>query len=291
MQGNNHPIEAPLGLICGGGHFPSAVAKAAVEAGRSVFIMRIAGTEAEGLSDYKGTTIRLGEVGRIIKTLRDMSIKDVCLIGHLPRPQISDLRPDWGAVRYIPDFVPLFSGGDNHLLSGVIRFLERRGFQVLAAHHIAPSLVLGEKHHAGPKPTTSEKQDIEKGFELLAALSSFDVGQGVLVRSGRIIAVEGAEGTDGMLARAKDLGKAARGAVLVKAPKVGQDWRVDLPAVGPQTVLNAAEAGLAGIAVAAGAVMMVQKAEALALAKKSKVFVVGQKDPRLSPDTQQEYRT
>ena len=70
--------------------------------------------------------------------------------------------------------------------------------------------------------------------------------------------VEDIEGTDGLLARVAQLradgrirAKAGRG-VLVKAPKSGQDPRFDLPTVGPRTVAGAANAGLAGIAIAAG---------------------------------------
>jgi DUF1009 family protein len=63
--------------------------------------------------------------------------------------------------------------------------------------------------------------------------------------------------------------------VLVKAPKPGQDRRFDLPSIGPQTIANAARAGLAGIAAVAGSTIVADPAEAAAAADRAKVFLVG----------------
>src|SRR3569832_1099057 len=91
-------------------------------------------------------------------------------------------------------------------------------------------------------PADNAKADIERGREVLAALSPFDIGQAAVVIDGHIVAVEDIEGTDGLLARVARLrkdghfrAKAGRG-VLVKMPKSGQDLRYDLPTVGPRTV-------------------------------------------------------
>jgi DUF1009 family protein len=64
--------------------------------------------------------------------------------------------------------------------------------------------------------------------------------------------------------------------VLVKAPKPGQDRRFDLPSVGPKTVVGAAQAGLAGIAVIAGETVMADPGELVAQADGAGIFVVGE---------------
>jgi DUF1009 family protein len=61
----------------------------------------------------------------------------------------------------------------------------------------------------------------------------------------------------------------------VKAAKVGQDHRFDLPSIGPQTVERAARAGLAGIAVVAGAAIVAEPARVAGLADREKLFVTG----------------
>jgi hypothetical protein len=66
--------------------------------------------------------------------------------------------------------------------------------------------------------------------------------------------------------------KGARG-VLYKAPKPGQDRRIDLPAIGPDTIRNAAAAGLAGIAIAAEGVLILDYAATVAAADAAGLFL------------------
>jgi DUF1009 family protein len=116
---------------------------------------------------------------------------------------------------------------------------------------------------------------------MLRALSPFDVGQAVVVIDGHVVGVEGIEGTDALLARIAQLrangrirARAQRG-VLVKAPKHGQDLRYDLPTLGPQTIENAAVAGLAGLAVVAGNTLVAEPQALVGEADASNLFVVG----------------
>jgi DUF1009 family protein len=62
---------------------------------------------------------------------------------------------------------------------------------------------------------------------------------------------------------------------LVKAAKVGQSRRIDLPSIGPQTIEGAARAGLAGIAVAAGTTIVADAEHITAAADNAGVFVMG----------------
>jgi len=123
--------------------------------------------------------------------------------------------------------------------------------------------------------------------QVLLALGRLDVGQAAVVVKGRVLALEAAEGTDAMIARCAELRKGAsarrRGlaGVLVKAPKPGQEERVDLPTIGPDTVESAARAGLAGIAVAAGRVLIADRAATFAAADRHGLFLFGQKLSRV----------
>jgi DUF1009 family protein len=112
-------------------------------------------------------------------------------------------------------------------------------------------------------------------------MGPFDVGQGAVVINHHVVAVEGIEGTDAMLARVADLRrngriKAAPGqGVLVKAPKPQQDRRFDLPAIGPKTIENVVAAGLAGIAVTAGETVIAEPEAVIRTADQAGVFVAG----------------
>ena len=63
--------------------------------------------------------------------------------------------------------------------------------------------------------------------------------------------------------------------VLVKLRKPQQDMRIDLPTIGPRSVIRAKESGLRGIAVHAGNGLIVDEAEVIKLADKEGLFVMG----------------
>ena len=66
------------------------------------------------------------------------------------------------------------------------------------------------------------------------------------------------------------------GAILYKAPKPGQDRRADLPTIGPKTVEGAARAGLRGIVVAAGGVIVLERARVIEMCAQAGLFLVVQ---------------
>jgi hypothetical protein len=94
-----------------------------------------------------------------------------------------------------------------------------------------------------------------------------------------VLGVEAIEGTDALVARCAALSREGPGGVLVKVKKPGQETRVDLPVIGPATVANAAAAGLRGIAVEAGAALVVDRAAVVEAADRAGLFVVGIKSP------------
>jgi DUF1009 family protein len=124
-----------------------------------------------------------------------------------------------------------------------------------------------------------DEEAIRIGVSLLDALSKFDMGQGAVLEGARVLAVEGPEGTDAMLRRVARLrrwpfGIRGQGGVLVKTSKQGQDLRVDMPAIGPRTIKEAARAGLAGVAVGEGATLVLDQTEALRQADRLNLFLV-----------------
>jgi DUF1009 family protein len=188
------------------------------------------------------------------------------------------LRFDWGTLRILPRVAAAYRGGDNHLLSGIAKVFEQEGFRLVGAHEVAPDILMPAGILTKRRPNAQERNDITQGLQLLEALGKFDVGQAAVVAGNHVVAVEAAEGTDGMLERVAQLREKHRGGsggVLVKAPKPGQDWRFDLPSIGPQTIEGAARAGLAGIAVLARGSVVAEPQRLFALADKHGVFVAG----------------
>lgn len=272
-----------LGILAGGGSMPREIAESAVARGVRVHIVAIAGEADDTFADFPHIVAGWGQIGGMIAAFRKAGITDLLFVGRVRRPDLKRLRPDLGFIMGLPEIVRLVlgRGGDDGVLRGVIRFFERRGFRVVGPAAVAPELLVGSGAFGKLVPSSADEADIALGLDVVASLGPFDIGQGVVVAGGRLLAVEAAENTDGMLQRVsrlrREAGTAAppQAGVLVKRPKPGQDLRIDLPAVGPRTVIEAAEAGLAGIAVMAGAVVAADRSELVARLASARVFLVG----------------
>lgn len=279
------PGGDPVGLICGAGTVPFAVADALARRGRPVVLFALRGwADAAAVEAWPHHWIALGQFGRFVRLARLERCRDLVLVGGLIRPSLRQLRLDFGTLCQLPLVIRSFNGGDDHLLSGVSRMFEGAGFRMLGAHEVAPEITapLGPLGRSGAGGAFAD--DIARGFALLAAMSAFDVGQAAVVAGGRVLAIEAAEGTDAMLERVAAMrasGRIPRGAagVLLKAPKRRQDRRFDLPSIGPATVKRAASAGLEGIAVIAGATIVAEPQQLVEAADRAGIFVVGHPDP------------
>ena len=272
----------PIAIICGAGSLPFSVAESAMRRGRRVVLFPLRGwADPARVTGYPHHWIRPGQLGRFRRLARAAGCREVVMIGALVRPTLAQLWPDYGAIPLLPRLLRLFRGGDDRLLSGVAAICEENGFRLLGAHEVAPGIVMPQGPIGRATPNARDRTDIARGIALLQAMGPFDVGQAVAVADQRVLAVEAAGGTDPMLAHLAELRASGRvrspagAGVLVKAPKPGQDRRVDLPSIGPQTVEGAARAGLAGIAVVAGSAVVAEPERIAAAAERTGVFVVG----------------
>ena len=278
---HDQPSQKGLSIIAGGGEIPLTVAEAAQAQGRPLHIFGLVGVADPGIENYPHNWINFGHIGKILSVSKAKKCTDLVIVGAVRRPQLKDLRFDLGGVLNLPYLFGWTVGGDNSVLTGIIRFFESKGLRVIGAHEVAPGLIAGETVFTKKKPRKADYADISIGLRVIDALGALDVGQAAVVSHKYVLAVEAAEGTDRMLARCKDLnkwGKTAgtqRSGVLVKCAKPGQERRVDLPTVGPDTVRAAAAAGLAGIAIAAKDVLIVNREEFIRSADKAGLFVTG----------------
>jgi UDP-2,3-diacylglucosamine hydrolase len=281
MSGPCAGASAPLAILCGGGAFPLEVAGEARRSGREPFLVGVVGATDAAIEAYPHVWIRMGEVGKLFAALKGRAIAEMVMIGAITRPEFTDLRLDWGAVKRAAGLAQLFRRGDNGLLAGLAAIFEREGVHIVGAHEVAPRLLAPVGPIGARAASAEDEADIALGARLLEALSSFDAGQSAVVAAGRIVAIEAAEGTDAMLARVAEMRSSGRlrfagpAGVLVKAPKRGQDLRLDMPAIGPKTIEGAAKAQLKGAAVAAGQVLILERELCVREADAAGVFVAG----------------
>lgn len=252
------------------------MARAAVAAGRPVFIVALDGfAEPAVVGPYPHVRVRIGAAGRILALLREAQCRDLVVVGPVKRPSMLDLRPDAEGVRLLARIGRAAFGGDDGLLAAVLRVLGEEGFRVLGAHEVLTEALAPAGLLTPNGPDATAQADIARGLAVLRALGRADVGQACVVQQGIVLAVEAIEGTDAMLARAGSLARPGPGGVLVKCAKPGQDRRADMPALGPNTVRAASEAGLRGIAFEAGATLLTDAEATAAAARETGLFLLG----------------
>ena len=130
-----------LAILAGAGAFPLEVALEARLAGREPFLVGVVGVTDSAIEAYPHVWVRMGEVGKLFAALKERAIAEMVIIGAMTRPEFTDLRLDWGAVRRAAGLAQLFRGGDNGLLAGLAAIIEREGVRVVGAHEIAPRLL------------------------------------------------------------------------------------------------------------------------------------------------------
>ncbi len=271
----------PLAILAAGGNVPFQVASAATAAGRKVLVIGLDGEADGSLKAFRFEPIKWGQLGRVEEMVSAHGARDIVLIGSIShRPDFRTIGLDLRTLRLLPRILKAVVGGDDQVLGSLIGYLEERGFRVIGAHEVAPELVATAGQLAGPAAAQGAIDDARVAMDAARAIGERDIGQAAVAVNGLVVAVEAAEGTDAMLDRVKDLhakGRvkwSGRAGVLAKCSKPQQDLRVDMPTIGPRTVTAVVNAGLAGIVIEAGRVMIAERAETLNAAKDSGCFIL-----------------
>jgi len=273
--------EGPIAILAGAGQLPIQLVKHLEQMGQDYRVLAFRGFAAAELRRQAHATADLLDLKTIMGQLDEWRPKAVALVGAVRRPGFSALLGAYSLLRNRQEVKEVIARGDDQVLRGAVMLLEERGHRVVGAHELAPDLVAPPTLRGRLEPGDDDRRAISVGLELLRSLSAFDIGQAAIVAREHVLAIEGPEGTDRMLRRVRRLRQSwlglrrrKEGGVLIKAAKRGQDLRVDMPTIGPRTVVEAAQAGLSGIAVGAGSTLVLEQEETLRTADRLGLFLV-----------------
>lgn len=272
-----------IALIAGSGQLPIDVAEGLADAGKPPFVMIVGGEGVDPLAfqPYDHMILPLEAIGDLVGLLRRNRITHVIMAGGVSsRPNLRRIKWSVALLRVLPRLVYKLTKGDNALLSAFVDHLEQSGFKVVGAHEILPDLLARLGVMGKVQPQASDQRDIDAALEAALAIGRLDIGQAAVAVGGRAVALEGVEGTDGLLERMKGLRNNGRIAdikrgVLVKCAKPDQELRADLPTIGPATIEGAHAAGLAGVAVEADRAFVLEFAKTIETADRLGLFVIG----------------
>ncbi|MCA0043841.1 LpxI family protein [Celeribacter litoreus] len=217
---------------------------------------------------------RFEKLGRLFKDMKARDVGAVVFAGAVSRPKINPMRLDRHALKLALSM----KKGDDGILREVIALFESQGFLVRSATEIHPGLVLAPGTHWGRKVTKEDLEDAARASKILTALSPLDVGQGAVCAGGMILGIETLQGTDAMLrfvAETPERLRRAKG-VFVKSPKAGQDMRIDVPTIGLGTIDAVIKAGVGGLVIPPGEVIVLDRDEVKVKVEEAGLFLLAQ---------------
>ena len=270
-----------IAIVAGSGRLPIDLAEDLKTRNIPAFVVMLEGEADVSLSAYDHEVLALENFADFIPLLKRRGATHAVFAGGIGRrPRLLRLKPSLALLSMLTRIVVALAKGDDGLLRVIAGMVEASDVKVVGGHEIVPDLLAAEGVMTRVGPTVRDRADVAAAWRAARAIGALDIGQAAVAIGGRAIALEGIEGTEGLLDRTRELRSHGRIAgktrgVLAKCAKPGQDVRLDLPAIGPATVVQAHAAGLAGIAVEAGRSLVLDFGRVVEEADRLGVFVVG----------------
>ncbi|MBB5353815.1 hypothetical protein HNR46_004078 [Haloferula luteola] len=254
-----------IGILAGNGAYPMIFIEAARRKCPGIRLVMAAfenetrpeAAEAVDAVDW----MRVGQLGRLIKFFKKQGADEAIMVGQIAPKNLFDLRPD---LRTLMMLAKVPERNAESLFGAIGDELAKDRITLLPATTFLEELLPGPGPVFGPRFKDRQLADAAFGFRMAKETSSLDIGQTVVVRHGTVLAVEAFEGTNACIRRGGELGR-GKNVMLVKVSKPNQDFRFDVPVVGPQTIETCAEAGVGAIAIEAGRTLLLEADQVKAL--------------------------
>lgn len=270
-----------LGLVAGSGDLPISILKECEKSNIKPFVIVLKDFAKE--SDYKEYNHRLlkfGDVGKAISFFRKNKVKYIVFAGAVKKPDLKTIWPDLKGFFLLMQLLKCKIFGDDTILQTAIKFLEKEGFEILPVDKIVQDIKISHGI-AGtiPLPNEDYMTDIELGVKVLRQIGDLDIGQSIVIQNGIVMGIECIEGTEKLIERCGHLKyTTGRKPILVKIKKTKQTRKIDLPAIGEDTITQLKQAGFAGVAIDYENGLVINRQATINLANKNKIFIYGVKN-------------
>ena len=259
-----------IGLIFGETDFPKYIHKK-IKDKRNYLIIDL--TKRKFFRNDKNSfSVSIGQFGKIISILNKNNCKRVLFAGKVQKPNFSKLKLDFKGFYYIPRIIKKAKLGDASLLKEIINIFKKEKIQTISSTTFTPELSLSKGNFTKNKPNFKDKIDIKNALKALNKSNQYSHIQGAVSRNNSII-LEKKEGTQKMLKKIKKVKNITKG-VLVKFPKKKQDYRVDLPTIGLETLKQCKASGIKGIVLKHKRNIFLDKNKSINYANKNKMFIL-----------------
>ena len=264
--------DKKVALFCGALSLPFLARDALRKNGWDVFVIGLKNFYDPKLNP--DLVIRVGGGGTAARECKKRGISKLVFVGALGHVNLYDIRPDFWSVSVLLSVLKHQRGYDSMAVA-LNKALEKRGYEIVAAQDLVPELTFEKPGiYTKKKPAKSDMENIKRAIDVSHVIGTQDIGASVVVDH-QVIAVEAAEGTARMLDRVVEMRKNRRksGGVFAKMTKPGQDLRIDIPAIGVDTVRAVAAAKLHGIIINAKTCFVIDRDAVIAAANRAKIFI------------------
>ena len=259
-----------IGLIFGETKFPIQILKRIKKKSLKYLIIDLT-NRRKFKNNRHSHAVSIGQVGKIIKILKENKCQKVLFAGKVKKPNFSKLRLDFKGIYYIPRIIKSSKLGDAAILKEIIKILKQEKIRTINSLTFNPELTLKKGNHSRTKPDIEDNKDIKRAIITLTKLNKYNFSQGAVVRNKKVVAIEGKGGTEKMLKKCKSKKFRNKG-VLVKFPKKKQDLRVDLPTVGLKTLTQCKSAGLKGIVLKSRKNVFLERTKCISFVNTNKMY-------------------
>ena len=214
--------------------------------------------------------IKVGQLGKMLKGLKQLGVRYAVMAGQVtPGKLFKGLRPDLKAVTLLAS---LKEKNAETIFGAIAEEIINIGITLLDARAFMDDDLATEGTLCGKLPK-KHRPWLDHGIRIATEAAALDIGQGVVVRKGTVLAVEAFEGTDAMLERAGTF--KTKDALFVKTVKKRQDYRFDIPVFGERTLKKLVESDIRTVALAADSTLILEKEKLLAEAECQGITILG----------------
>ena len=264
-----------VAIIAGSGNLPGLVC----EQLSNPYVVGFEGMECS-LSN-QAIFHNFNQLGKFFEDLNNRGIRSVVMVGGMQRPLLDETKFDEYLKARSHSIFNALQQGDDALLKYIISLFLEKNITPIGVNEVVSNLTLKAGVYIG-SPDNVNLNDVKRADRILEKTSCLDIGQSVVVEAGQVLGIETVQGTKQMLECVRDTSTLLRrvgGGVLVKREKIDQDLRVDMPTIGPETILQVHEAKLDAVIISPDTVIVIEQDECFRLCKKlSLSFIVKERE-------------
>ncbi len=258
-----------IGLIFGETDFPKYIYKK-IKGKKKYLIIDLTKKNIYKKDKYS-YSVSIGQFGKIISIFKKNKCKKVLFAGKVKKPNFAKIKLDLKGIYYISRIIRKSKLGDAALLKEIINIFKNEKIKTISSTRFTPELSLSKGNYSKYKPDKKDLVDINNALRALNKTGQYSHIQSAISRNNLVI-LEKQDGTQKMFKRIKKIKNIDTG-VLVKFPQKKQDFRIDLPTIGLNTLKQCKSLGLKGIVLKNKRNIFLDKKKSIHFANKNKMFI------------------